>query len=108
MIKINLLPTKRKPARKVTELQKQLIIAVVVLGGVITGMGFYFITLNNKIAARTEEKAAAPRSGSSRRSFRTGSRSPWTSLIHSRTSRLTRSILMQRLSAIPRLLRRLR
>ena len=59
MIKINLLPTKRKPARKVTELQKQLIIAVVVLGGVTTGMGFYFITLNNKISAMTQEKAAA-------------------------------------------------
>jgi len=59
MIKINLLPTKRKPARKVTELQKQLIIAVVVLGGVTTSMGFYFISLNSKIAAKTEEKAAA-------------------------------------------------
>jgi type IV pilus assembly protein PilN len=59
MIKINLLPTKRKPLRKVTELQKQLIIAVVVLGGVTTGMGFYFISLNNKIEARTQEKATA-------------------------------------------------
>lgn len=59
MIKINLLPTKRKPARKVTELQKQLIIAVVVLGGVTTGMGFYFISLNNTIEARTKAKAAA-------------------------------------------------
>ena len=38
MIKINLLPTKRKPPRKVTELQKQFIIAVVVFGGVFTGM----------------------------------------------------------------------
>jgi len=59
MIKINLLPTKRKPPRKVTELQKQLIIAVVVFGGVFTSMAFYFISLNNKIAAKTQEKAAA-------------------------------------------------
>jgi type IV pilus assembly protein PilN len=59
MIKINLLPTKRKPPRKVTELQKQLIIAVVVFGGVTAGMAFYFISLNNKIAAKTQEKAAA-------------------------------------------------
>ena len=59
MIKINLLPTKRKPPRKVTELQKQLIIAVVVLVGVTSGMAIYFISLNNKIAARTQEKAVA-------------------------------------------------
>jgi type IV pilus assembly protein PilN len=59
MIKINLLPTKRKPTRKVTELQKQLIIAVVVLGGVAASMGFYFISLNSKIAARTQERDTA-------------------------------------------------
>jgi type IV pilus assembly protein PilN len=59
MIKINLLPTKRKPPRKVTELQKQLIIAVVVFGGVATSMGLYFLSLNSKIAAKTQEKAAA-------------------------------------------------
>jgi type IV pilus assembly protein PilN len=59
MIKINLLPTKRKPPRKVTELQKQLIIAFVVIGGVSASMVFYFISLNNKIAARTQEKAVA-------------------------------------------------
>ena len=59
MIKINLLPTKRKPPRKVTELQKQLIIAVVVFGGVTTGMAYYFISLNSKIAVKTQERAAA-------------------------------------------------
>ena len=59
MIKINLLPTKRKPARKVTELQKQLIIAVVVMGGVFTAMAFYYLSLNAKISAREKEKAAA-------------------------------------------------
>ena len=59
MIKINLLPTKRKPPRKVTELQKQLIIAVVVIGGVFTAMAFYYISLNAKISAREKELAAA-------------------------------------------------
>jgi type IV pilus assembly protein PilN len=59
MIKINLLPTKRKPPRKVTELQKQLIIAVVVFGGVAASMAFYFISLNSKIAARTQERDTA-------------------------------------------------
>jgi type IV pilus assembly protein PilN len=59
MIKINLLPTKRKPPRKVTELQKQLIIGVVVLGGVATGMALYFISLNGKIASKTQERSAA-------------------------------------------------
>ena len=59
MIKINLLPTKRKPPRKVTELQKQLIIAVVVMGGVFSAMAFYYLSLNAKISAREKEKAAA-------------------------------------------------
>ncbi len=59
MIKINLLPTKRKPPRKVTELQKQFIIAVVVIGGVFAGMAFYYISLNAKISAREKERAAA-------------------------------------------------
>ena len=59
MIKINLLPTKRKPPRKVTELQKQLIIAVVVIGGVVTGMAFYTISLNATISSRGKELAAA-------------------------------------------------
>lgn len=59
MIKINLLPTKRKPPRKVTELQKQLIVAVMVLGGVAAAMVFYYVALNARIAAREREKAAA-------------------------------------------------
>jgi type IV pilus assembly protein PilN len=59
MIKINLLPTKRKPPRKVTELQKQLIIAIVVAGGVFTGMALYYISLNAKISAREKELATA-------------------------------------------------
>jgi len=59
MIKINLLPTKRKPPRKVTELQKQLIIAVVVVGGVFSGMAFYYFSLNSKISSREKDMAAA-------------------------------------------------
>jgi type IV pilus assembly protein PilN len=59
MIKINLLPTKRKPPRKVTELQKQFIIAVVVFGGVFTGMALYYISLNATITSREKERAAA-------------------------------------------------
>jgi type IV pilus assembly protein PilN len=59
MIKINLLPTKRKPPRKVTELQKQLIIGLVVLVGVATGMALYFISLNGKIASKIQERSAA-------------------------------------------------
>jgi type IV pilus assembly protein PilN len=59
MIKINLLPTKRKPPRKVTELQKQFIIAVVVFGGVFAGMALYYISLNATITSRQNERAAA-------------------------------------------------
>ena len=59
MIKINLLPTKRKPPRKVTEFQRHLIIAVVVMGGVFTAMAFYYLSLNAKIASLEKERAAA-------------------------------------------------
>ncbi len=59
MIKINLLPTKRKPPRKVTELQQQVIIGVVVFGAVIAAMAFYYLSLNAKISAREQELAAA-------------------------------------------------
>ena len=59
MIKINLLPTKRKPPRKVTEFQRHLIIAVVVMGGVFTAMALYYISLNATIASRENERAAA-------------------------------------------------
>lgn len=59
MIKINLLPTKRKTPRKVTELQQQVIIGVVVFGAVIAAMAFYYLSLNAKISAREQELAAA-------------------------------------------------
>jgi type IV pilus assembly protein PilN len=61
MIRINLLPTKRKPPRKVTELQKQLIIAVVILGGVAAGMTFYYLALSNKISQREQDRSVAKR-----------------------------------------------
>lgn len=59
MIKINLLPTKRKPPRKVTELQKQLIIGAVVLAAAGGGMTFYLYTLNSKIAERIQQRQLA-------------------------------------------------
>jgi type IV pilus assembly protein PilN len=59
MIKINLLPTKRKPPRKVTELQKQLIIGVIVSAAVGGGMLLYFFNLNGKIAARQQMRQQA-------------------------------------------------
>jgi len=59
MIKINLLPTKRKPPRKVTELQKQLIIGGVITSAVVGGMLFYQFTLNKKIATRIQQRLLA-------------------------------------------------
>lgn len=59
MIKINLLPTKRKPPRKVTELQKQLIIGGVIAAAVAGGMLFYQLTLNKKIAAKVQQRLLA-------------------------------------------------
>ena len=56
MIKINLLPTKRKPARKITEIQKQIIVAVVVLAGAGGSMTFYFLNLEGKISSKQSEK----------------------------------------------------
>jgi type IV pilus assembly protein PilN len=59
MIKINLLPTKRKPPRKVTELQKDFIGAVLVFGGIAAVLAFHLISLNNTIEAKTKDRAAA-------------------------------------------------
>ena len=61
MIKINLLPTKRKPPRKVTELQKQMIIAVLILGGVAAGMTVYYLALSKKISQLQDQRSAAQR-----------------------------------------------
>jgi type IV pilus assembly protein PilN len=59
MIKINLLPTKKKPPKKVTELQQQLILGtlILVLSGV--GMWSYWKSLNAKIDGLMKAKAAA-------------------------------------------------
>ncbi len=59
MIKINLLPTKKKPPKKVTELQQQLILGTLILGLVVIGMWFYWKTLNTRINNLTRDKAAA-------------------------------------------------
>jgi type IV pilus assembly protein PilN len=59
MIKINLLPTKKKPPKKVTDLQKQVVIAVVILGGVVGGLGYYYIYQTDMIEDLQRKKAAA-------------------------------------------------
>jgi type IV pilus assembly protein PilN len=59
MITINLLPTKRKPPKKITELQQQLVLGALIL--VLAGIGFwYFWTqLNSRIEMLQKDKAAA-------------------------------------------------
>ncbi len=60
MIKINLLPTtKKRPPKKVTELQQQLILGTLILGLVVIGMWFYWNSLNTRINNLTRDKAAA-------------------------------------------------
>ncbi len=59
MIKINLLPTKRKPSRKISEFQKQMMLGGVILGGVVTGMVVYTISLNGKISERQQKRDMA-------------------------------------------------
>ncbi len=59
MIKINLLPTKKKPPKKVIDLQQQVILAVLVLILVMMALGYYWKTQNDRIARLENEKAAA-------------------------------------------------
>lgn len=59
MIKINLLPTKKKPPRKVTELQQQLLLGSLILALTGIGMWFWWDSLNTKITNLTRDKAAA-------------------------------------------------
>lgn len=59
MIKINLLPTKRKPPKKLTALQQQMILGGLISGLVATGMVLYTNKLNDQIAALEQDKAAA-------------------------------------------------
>jgi type IV pilus assembly protein PilN len=59
MIKINLLPTKKKPPKKVIDLQQQVILAFLVLVIVGMGMGYYWMKQNERIAALEGSKTAA-------------------------------------------------
>jgi type IV pilus assembly protein PilN len=59
MIKINLLPTKKKPPKKVIDLQQQLILGVLVIILVVMGMWFFWNRQANRIAALEKEKTAA-------------------------------------------------
>jgi type IV pilus assembly protein PilN len=59
MIKINLLPTKKKPPKKVIDLQQQVIFAVLVLALVLMALGYYWKTQNDRIATLENEKMAA-------------------------------------------------
>lgn len=59
MIKINLLPSKKKPPKKVTELQQQIILACLILGLLSAGMWFYYSSLSGKIDTLTRIKIQA-------------------------------------------------
>ncbi len=59
MIKINLLTTKRKVPRKVTELQQQMVLGVLILILVGIGTGYYWNALNQRIDKLKKEKAVA-------------------------------------------------
>ncbi len=59
MIKINLLPSKKKPPKKVIDLQQQLILAALVLVLVLLALGYYWKTQKDRIAMLENEKAAA-------------------------------------------------
>ncbi len=59
MIKINLLPTKKKPPRKVIDLQQQLILGLLVIVLVVIGMWFFWNRQKNIIAGLQQQKAAA-------------------------------------------------
>ncbi|HEY6012327.1 MAG TPA: PilN domain-containing protein [Nitrospirota bacterium] len=62
MIKINLLPSsskKRKPARKITELQKQVMMGGLILAVVAVSILFFWGLLRSKIASLEKSKASA-------------------------------------------------
>lgn len=58
MIKINLLPTKKKPPKKVIDLQQQLILAVLVLIIEGLGLGYYWMKQHDRIVTLEGHKAA--------------------------------------------------
>ena len=59
MIKINLLPTKRKVPKKVTELQQQMVLGGLILILVGIGIGYFWARLNARIDDLEQAKAAA-------------------------------------------------
>jgi len=59
MIKINLLPTKKKPPKKVMDLQKQLILGVLILVLVLIAMWFFWNRQKNIIESLQNQKLAA-------------------------------------------------
>ena len=59
MIKINLLPTKKKPPKKVMDLQKQLLLAVLVIALILIVMVYFWKRQKNQIATLEQEKVAA-------------------------------------------------
>lgn len=59
MIKINLLPTKTRPPKKVIDLQQQAILAILVLIIVGMGLGYHLMMQKDHIARLENEKAAS-------------------------------------------------
>ena len=59
MIKINLLPTKKKPPKKVIDLQQQLLLAFLILVLVLMGMAFFWKRQKDQIVGLQREKVSA-------------------------------------------------
>jgi type IV pilus assembly protein PilN len=59
MIKINLLPTKKKPTRKVSDLQKQVVAGSAILIAVLAAMGAFWKFQTDTITALQQQKTAA-------------------------------------------------
>jgi len=58
MIKINLLPTKKKPPKKVIDLQQQLLLGFLILVLVLMAMAFFWKRQRDQIEALQKEKVA--------------------------------------------------
>jgi type IV pilus assembly protein PilN len=59
MIKINLLPTKKKPPKKVIDLQQQLLLGFLILVLVLMAMAFFWKRQKDQIMALQKEKVSA-------------------------------------------------
>lgn len=59
MIKINLLPAKKKSPKKVIDLQQQMLLGVLIIILLVMGMWFFWNRQANKIATLQKEKIAA-------------------------------------------------